>query len=296
MNSFTYTFIIPHHNSPGFLNRCLDSIPARDDIQIIVVDDNSSQDAKPCVKRSDVEIIYIDAADTKGAGRARNTGLKKAKGKWVLFPDCDDYYSENFIALLDRYKDSEIDVLYFNYTFIDGTSGRKIDDSKRQKILSQNHFSSEDIEYIRYRNNPPWTKMISREYIERHKMYFEEVKNGNDILFSIFVASYSSNIAINGERIYNYIRTPNSIGTKKQSEEDVLCRIEHRIKKLSLFYNIGHPEWKIDVFRYMVANMKGRDWHCRMRLLLSTLRMICSNKLRKEWVHIIEDHKVPNQA
>lgn len=36
-----YSIIIPHHNVPTLLERCVNSIPQRDDIQIIVVDDNS---------------------------------------------------------------------------------------------------------------------------------------------------------------------------------------------------------------------------------------------------------------
>ena len=44
MKDITYTFIIPHHNCPELLDRCLTSIPQRDDIQVIVVDDNSLVD------------------------------------------------------------------------------------------------------------------------------------------------------------------------------------------------------------------------------------------------------------
>ncbi len=36
-----WSIIVPHHNIPQLLERCLDSIPERDDIQIIVIDDNS---------------------------------------------------------------------------------------------------------------------------------------------------------------------------------------------------------------------------------------------------------------
>ena len=36
-----YSIIIPHKNIPQLLQRCLDSIPFRGDVQVIVVDDNS---------------------------------------------------------------------------------------------------------------------------------------------------------------------------------------------------------------------------------------------------------------
>ena len=39
-----FSFIIPHKNTPDLLQKCLDSIPRRDDVQIIVVDDNSDAD------------------------------------------------------------------------------------------------------------------------------------------------------------------------------------------------------------------------------------------------------------
>ena len=49
-----YSFIIPHKNCPVLLNRCLDSIPIRDDVQIIVVDDNSDVDKKPTFSRQNI--------------------------------------------------------------------------------------------------------------------------------------------------------------------------------------------------------------------------------------------------
>ena len=70
---YTYTIIIPHKNAPLLLQRCLDSIPFRDDIQIIVVDDDSSSDVVdfmdfPGSSREDVEIIFTK--EGKGAGYA----------------------------------------------------------------------------------------------------------------------------------------------------------------------------------------------------------------------------------
>lgn len=41
LTNINYSIIIPHKNSAGLLQRCLDSIPQRDDIQIIIIDDNS---------------------------------------------------------------------------------------------------------------------------------------------------------------------------------------------------------------------------------------------------------------
>ena len=45
-NRFTYSIVIPHYNAPTLLARMLSSIPERDDIQIIVVDDGSTNETK----------------------------------------------------------------------------------------------------------------------------------------------------------------------------------------------------------------------------------------------------------
>lgn len=39
-----YSIIIPHKNIPKLLRRCLDTIPRREDVQVIMVDDNSDQE------------------------------------------------------------------------------------------------------------------------------------------------------------------------------------------------------------------------------------------------------------
>src|SRR5690554_1026331 len=99
INSINYSVIIPHKNIPDLLERCLQSIPIREDIQVIVVDDNSDPDKVnflefPGLNRKNTEVYFTK--EGKGAGYARNVGLTKAKGKWLIFSDADDYFNECF--------------------------------------------------------------------------------------------------------------------------------------------------------------------------------------------------------
>ena len=75
-----YSIIIPHRNSPLLLERCLKSIPQRPDLEVIVVDDNSDIAEKPSTDRNDVRFIFLDAVQSKGAGKARNAGIKESQG------------------------------------------------------------------------------------------------------------------------------------------------------------------------------------------------------------------------
>ena len=111
MNSIDYSIIIPHKNIPELLQRCLDSIPRRDDLEIIVVDNNSSPelvdfDHFPGMDRSDV--VMVRDNESKGAGGARNTGVSIARGRWILFVDADDMFNDCinqiFVTAMKRIK------------------------------------------------------------------------------------------------------------------------------------------------------------------------------------------------
>ena len=111
-----YSIIIPHKNTPELLQFCLDSIPVRDDVQVIVIDDNSSSDKVdfnhfPLWKGMYYE--YHLTKEGKGTGYAQNIGLEYAKGKWVIFVGADDYLLPSISEILDDEKDTDADIIFF---------------------------------------------------------------------------------------------------------------------------------------------------------------------------------------
>ena len=79
---FNFSIIIPHKNIPSLLRRCINSIPNRSDLEIIVVDDNSDDnvvDDLKTINHENLQIIYT--TENKGAGFARNVGLAHSSGK-----------------------------------------------------------------------------------------------------------------------------------------------------------------------------------------------------------------------
>ena len=121
--TMNYSIIIPHKNTPDLLQRCLNSIPRREDVQIIVIDDNSDTNKVdfenfPGLNDPYVEVVFgKNENGRKGAGYARNLGLERANGKWIVFADADDYFTDCFNNVLDTYKnDEENEVVYFKVT------------------------------------------------------------------------------------------------------------------------------------------------------------------------------------
>ena len=158
-----YSIIIPHKNIPHLLSRCLDSIPQREDIQIIVVDDNSEEmylGALSDLKRPDTEFIFTK--ESKGAGYARNVGLKRAVGKWLLFADADDYYTDNFLNALDKYRDTDMDIVYFCIKSIPDSFCEHINGNIRRYL---NNKTTLEEDHLRLEWWEPWNKLFRREYI-----------------------------------------------------------------------------------------------------------------------------------
>ena len=96
-NTHIFSVIIPHHEIPALLQRCLDSIPDVPEVQVIVVDDNSSEqkvdfEQFPGLGRKYTQCIFDKEGG--GAGHARNIGMKHADGKWLVFADADDFFIE----------------------------------------------------------------------------------------------------------------------------------------------------------------------------------------------------------
>lgn len=283
---FIYSVIIPHRNCPKLLRRCVDSIPVREDIQIIVVDDNSDEGKKPSLSgRKGLEIVLLDASQSKGAGHARNVGLKHAKGKWLLFADADDYYKEGFLDVLDEYKGQNLDILYFNFEYRDGETLDEL-----EKLPFRSYFDDYDgsalmEDNIRYHHNVPWTKMVNRELIQQKSIFFEEVPNGNDIFFSMSVGYHARTIAVEKRPLYVYLKNENSIITSKhKSVSSHLCKIVHVIKQNEWYDFIGHKEWKKPVLHTLLIHIKSSGIKLLFTIVKKSPMLLFS---RKEWITLI---------
>ena len=252
MQTINFSFIIPHHNSPELLNRCIDSIPQREDVEIIVVDDNSMDEEKPSITRPDVKTIFLDAAQSKGAGRARNIGMNNATGKWLLFADCDDYYEKNFLQVLDEYKNSSYDIIYFDaFHGVDLQTGR-CSVSPVEKSLErflENSTELRNIKRLKHSSNDPWNKMFLHSYIKRIGARFDEVPATNDAWFCHYAATKTNNIHGVRKKLYYWVINPNSITTAKRSwafekqRAQVGARVHHLIESDGACECLPYP-WK----------------------------------------------------
>lgn len=237
--NFTYSFIIPHHNRPELLNRLISTIPQRDDIEIIVIDDNSDDDKKPSNLRDDCHVFFIGPEETKGAGKARNLGMKMARGKWFLFADSDDIYEKDFVKTLDEYSsDNGIDILYYDVFYAwDFGKGKERWPQKYSPSIA-NYMKNTNSRYwllmVKHVIQGPWNFMVRAEYVKSINAQYEEVPKGNDAFFHHYVAMNTNRCAVTNKKVYYWLWNDSGITRKKRSKKSYLLEIPHNVKILRM--------------------------------------------------------------
>lgn len=264
MDKPNYTIIIPHYNIPELLRRCLKSVPVREDIQVIVVDDCSPGAEKFMEKYSELTRPYLEYYSTPiggSAGRARNIGLNHAKGRWLIFADADDFFVDDFDKILDVYLEAEEDIVYFKHENVDTDDFTK--KGTRCHVFNETiEICQEDPkaeETLRCSHNTPWAKMIRREFIEQNGIRFDEVRYSNDAYFCIKAGCAAKKIKAVNKVLYVLTERMGSLtsGNNKTVEElyartTVALKVQALIRSYNYHYEFSASTW-------MVPQLYDRD-------------------------------------
>ena len=110
--------IIPVYNQEELVIRALDSIPRRDDIEVIVIDDASIDNTWNSLLEyrkkhfEEINIVLLYNEDNMGVGYTLNKGYDVASGEYIVLLGSDDYFTEEFENSLNELDGT--DLIYFN--------------------------------------------------------------------------------------------------------------------------------------------------------------------------------------
>lgn len=234
-----FSIIIPHKNIPSLLKRCLDSIPDYPDLKIIVVDDNSDEEAINHLKkihRSNLQIIYTK--EGKGAGYARNIGLEQANSVWILFADADDVFERDFGKILNLLlNDIKSDIVNFDVTSRNSETNEANDEIEKINYHCTDEKYQKDPASFKFISLVPWGKAIRRDFILQHHLRFEEIKHGNDLRFASLCDFYCQHRRIIPIIGYCWMYREDSLWRHKdlewaESRYKVLVKTGRMMKKL----------------------------------------------------------------
>lgn len=187
--------IIPVYNTEKYLRQCLDSVINQSlrEIEIICVDDGSTDGSTGILleyAKKDSRILIIYNETNMHAGVCRNLGTEKACGDYLFFMDADD-------TMLPGGLES----VYFDAlgTGADVVRCRAIDRDEKTGQLSKNkHNALRRIPFFLYNRRltfnqiyfllpkitvAPWGGMVKREFIQKNKIWFNDLICVNDRSF-----------------------------------------------------------------------------------------------------------------
>lgn len=251
-----YSFIIPHKNSSALLERLLLTIPQRADIEVIVVDDHSSQSERTAVEQLAQRYGFC-LLDNEGqyAGGARNTGLRHAQGKWLVFADADDFFLPTLSSMLERYKQSGADLVLFN---VDSCYSDTLEPSPRADHIHHifhQYMNNRQFRAIACRQLAPWAKFVRRSFVEEQDIVYEEIIAANDLAFNVRIACLAPAVVADRTHLYMLTATSGSI-TTVQSRERHRSRLESTIRANRVLRRHGYRRYQMSVLYYIASALQ----------------------------------------
>lgn len=111
--------IIPVYNLAPYISKCVESVLFQDyqDWELLLVDDGSKDESgiicdEWASKDSRISVIHLENG---GVSRARNVGLKVAKGEYVAFVDGDDWIETSMYATLIKEMENDVDIVFCRF-------------------------------------------------------------------------------------------------------------------------------------------------------------------------------------
>ena len=209
--------IVPIYKVEEYLNQCIDSIVSQTyhNLEIILVDDGSPDNCpKICdewaEKDDRIKVLHLQNG---GAGKARNIGLSKAQGEWVVFVDGDDYIHSDMIRhLYELLDDADLSECCIVDTFSDRASFSVEDEEV--VICNAEEALGYLIDDSIFRQTPP-NKLYKREIIKN--IPFPEGNLIDDEFWTYKVLGECNCLKHSSLKLYAYRQQAGSVMHKKYS-------------------------------------------------------------------------------
>jgi glycosyltransferase involved in cell wall biosynthesis len=255
MNVINYSIIIPHYNIPDLLMRCLKSIPVREDIQVIVIDDCSPDADRYLKDYPELSRPYLEYYSTHqggSAGHARNVGLDHAKGTWLIFLDADDLLTDDAEQILDETINRTEDIIFYNTTCVMSDNLSKASDRNFYGQYFEDFVSNHDEIPFRYRFHALWGKVIRRDLVITNNIRFDETRYSNDVYFSCVTGHFAQTIAVVDRPFFIVTERRGSLASSQFSEKCISFEECQTRFDVALKINLLLDKWRIKVFPFQL--------------------------------------------
>ena len=231
-----FSIVIPVYNTVKELKRCVDSVVCQtfEDFELILVDDGSTDGSGALCDRLSLEDPRIKTIHKSNGGcsEARNTGIRAAAGKYLLFVDSDDMWDDKS-ALHDIYeivKNNPVDVVCFGVAIYNENGDLvKIRKPALPEGIDNKYETIKHLVYTNQYFSTSYVKALRRDFFLESDLFFVKGLLSEDIEWSARILMRCESIAVYPNAFYKRIQR--SIGSitsaiGKKNIKDILGSIE----------------------------------------------------------------------
>jgi len=215
------SIIVPAYKVEAYIEKCIRSLEDQDipksDYEIIITNDGSPDKSREIVEKLQAEFpnIVLINQENQGVSIARNNAINKAKGRYLMPIDPDDYVLPNtFSTILSTAESKDLDVLYLSFEIF-SAEGKSIWHTNYNK-QQHNIYDGVDAYFAARGTNVKdpdrsWAILYRREMIEAYQLrYPEKVPFLEDGLFISKVFSIATKVGFDDNRFYQRTTSPGS--------------------------------------------------------------------------------------
>lgn len=246
MNNPLVSVVMPVYNVEKYVEKAINSVlnQTYSNFELILINDGSEDNSLEICKRfarEDSRISIIDKING-GVSKARNDGIEKASGKYVMFIDSDDIIEKNMLQNMVSSAEGKSSDLVICGLFVDTFKNQELIDSytiseKQNIILGKYNVRKYFIKMIQNSNiYTLWNKLYKLEIIKLHKLSFNcSLDFGEDLVFNFDYIYNIENIFVDNNCYYHYIQDKDNDSLSSKYREDKIDIIKIWYNKLFWF-------------------------------------------------------------
>lgn len=214
------SIIVPVYNKAEFLERGIQSLldQTLDDIEVILVNDGSTDQSLEILTRfqgADGRVLVINQPNG-GVSRARNAGLRLARGTYIGFMDPDDWVEEDmYRSMLELARSTESMICFCNF-YLEGDGKRSpilleglprtLDREEILSLLILNMLSADPRRlYKKEVMGSVFRLLIKKEYLDQQALCFTpDLVYMEDLVFTLGLLASVNQVAIDQGIHYHY--------------------------------------------------------------------------------------------
>lgn len=192
--------IVPVYNMKIYLKRCMKTLimQTQDNYEIILVDDGSTDGSSEICDeyaKENPDLIRVIHKENGGLSSARNAGIEEATGRYIIFPDPDDWVEPDYLkALVELKKKYKTDLVCTGYS-IDYDDNRKIIGLNESTVIMDQVKALESLFIPPCMNGFAWNKLYRLDIIKQNKLFFlDNVGTTEDLDFAYRYIKYSRSV------------------------------------------------------------------------------------------------------